>query len=42
MVGRPRQASHQANGLVDDPSKGRHSEAMRGMEGSVIPSLVVF
>lgn len=28
----PRQATHQANGLADDPGKGRHNDSVRGME----------
>jgi hypothetical protein len=42
IEGRPRQAPHQANGLADDPGKGRHSDAVRGMEVKMIPSLFVF
>jgi hypothetical protein len=42
MDGGPQQARHRANGLADDPGKGRHSESVRGMEVKMIPSLFVF
>lgn len=32
MEERPQQARHQANGLADDPGKGRHNDSVRGME----------
>ena len=38
----PRQVPHQANSLADDPGKGRHSDAVRGMEDGMAPSLLVF
>jgi hypothetical protein len=37
-----REALHQANGLADDPGKGRQSESVRGMEDGMVPSLFVF